>query len=148
MASDLYNNSDKSVTQPEIVELAIQFDVQAIYIEATRVTMSYADEVDKRLRERGYRLNINGNVKNWSGQQGKAQRIYDKAPEIRERFVFLDKSKWGKAYSNFMQCVFSFVVDGKNKHDDAPDVLAMTLVNAFNQRPKLHAVSASLLDRF
>lgn len=144
----VYNNSDKSVTQPEIVTLAIQFDVQSIYIEATRVTMSYADEVDKRLRERGYRLNINGNVKNWSGQQGKAQRIYDKAPEIRERFIFLDKSKWGKAYSNFMQCVFSFVVDGKNKHDDAPDVLAMTLVNAFNQRPKLHAVSASLLDRF
>lgn len=144
----VYNNGDKSVTQPEIVNLAIKFDVQAIFIEATRVTMSYADEVDRRLREQGYRININGNVKNWAGQQGKQQRIFEAAPEIRSRFIFLDKAKWGKAYTNFMQCVFSFVWDGKNKHDDAPDVLAMTLVNAFRQRPKLHAVSASILDKF
>lgn len=144
----VFNNGDKSVTQPEIAQLAIKYNVQALYVEATRVTMSFADELDKRLRSEGFRLNINGSVKNWSGQQGKQQRIYDKAPEIRERFVFLDKTKWNKVYTMFMQNVFMFVAEGKNKHDDAPDVLAMTLVNAFRVKPKIQAVSASILDRF
>ena len=136
------------MTQPEIVEKAKKWSVDAMFIESTRVTMSYADEVDKRLREAGYRVNINGNVKNWNGGVGKAQRIYDKAPEIRERFVFLDKAKWGKTYGQFMQNVFSFVVEGKNKHDDAPDVLAMTIVNALRTRAKLTVMSASVLDAY
>ena len=144
----VYNNADKSVTQPELVSKAKKWFVDAMYIESTRVTMSYADEVDKRLREDGYRLNINGNVKNWNGQEGKAQRIYNKAPEIRERFVFLDKAKWTKDYTQFMQNVFSFVVEGKNKHDDAPDVLAMTLSNAYRPQAKIRVLSRSVLDAF
>ena len=144
----VYNNADKSVTQPEIVSKAKKWFIDALFIESTRVTMSYMDEVDKRLRDDGYRVNVNGNVKNWSGQQGKQQRIYDKAPEIREKFVFLDRTKQGKTYTQFMQNVFSFVVEGKNKHDDAPDVLAMVLTNAYRPSAKIKILQASVLDTF
>lgn len=144
----VYNNADKSVTEPEIAAKVKKWLVDALYIESTRVTMSYADEVDKRLREDGYRVNINGNVKNWNGQEGKTQRIYNRAPEIREKFVFLDKTKWSKAYTQFMQNVFSFVVEGKNKHDDAPDVLAMTLTNAYRPMAKIKIISAGVLDSY
>ena len=146
--SVVYSNGDKGVTQPLIVHEVEKYGLTAMFCESTRVTMSYATEVDDRLKENGIRINVNGNVKNWNGQQGKQQRIYDKAPEIRERFVFLDKTKWNKVYTQFMQNVFSFVVEGKNKHDDAPDVLAMTLVNASRTTPKAMVISASRLDQF
>lgn len=144
----VFNNADKSVTEPEIAAKVKKWFVDRLYIESTRVTMSYADEVDKLLRSDGYRVNISGNVKNWNGQEGKTQRIYNRAPEIREKFVFLDKAKWGKAYNQFMQNVFSFTIEGKNKHDDAPDVLAMTLTNAYRPSARITILSASVLDSF
>ena len=59
-----------------------------------------------------------------SNQKSKEQRIFDRAPDIRERFIFLESGQRSKEYNQFMQNVFSFKIQGKNKHDDAPDVLA------------------------
>jgi len=61
----------------------------------------------------------------------KEQRIFDKAPDIREHFVFLTSDKRSKEYQAFMDNVFSFTINGKNKHDDAPDSLAMASDMAF-----------------
>ena len=144
----VFDKSDKSVTQPLLVSIIEKHDLSAVYIESTRVTASYAEELDKRLRVKGIRVNMQSSVKNWNGQQGKQQRIYDKAPEIRERYIFLDAAHRGKEYNNFMQNVFSFVVEGKNKNDDAPDVLAMGLVHAFRTMARVQVVSASRLDLF
>ena len=144
----VFNKGDKGVTQPLLVSLIKKHDLSAVYIESTRVTASYAEELDKRLREVGIRVNMQSSVKNWNGQQGKQQRIYDKAPEIRERYIFLDARYRDKEYGNFMQNVFSFVVEGKNKNDDAPDVLAMGLVHAFRSVPKVQVIPASRLDFF
>ena len=144
----VYSNGDKSVTQPLIVAAGMKHSISALYIEATRVTASYAAEVDARFRDNGYRVNIQANVKNWNGNRGKQQRIFDKAPEIRERLIFLESGKRDKTYSAFMQNVFSFVVEGKNKHDDAPDCLAMIIVAAFRQNARIQVASAAMLDRF
>ena len=62
---------------------------------------------------------------------GKEQRIFDKAPDIREHMIFLESGKRSKAYELFMQNVFSFSINGKNKNDDAPDSLAMAINMAF-----------------
>ena len=126
ISSVVYSNADKSVTEPLIVEKALEEGVAAIYFEATRTTGSYADEVDQRLRDKGVRLNIVKSVKNWTGV-GKQQRIYDKSPDIKERMVFLDPSQRDREYVRFMQNVYAFTIEGKNKHDDAPDSLAMVM---------------------
>lgn len=120
----VYNNGDKKVTQPEIVERAIRYNVAAMRIEATKMTADYADGIDEELKKREHRVNVEKSTKHYTGN-GKEQRIFDKAPDIREHFVFLEPGLRSKEYEMFMQNVFSFSINGKNKHDDAPDSLAI-----------------------
>lgn len=124
----VFSNKDKFVTEPMIVECAVRNNVQAMYVEGTRVTGTYAEELDKRFRELGYRLNLQRTTKHWASQSGKSQRIYDKAPEIISRVVFRDSKHRDKQYQQAMQQMFSFTVEGKIKHDDFPDSLAMAMV--------------------
>ena len=120
----VYNNGDKKITQPLVVEKAIKHNVAAMRIEATKMTAEYADGIDEELKNRGPRVNVEKSTKHYTGN-GKAQRIFDKAPDIREHFVFLEAGKRTKEYEMFMQNVYSFSINGKNKNDDAPDSLAM-----------------------
>ena len=135
----VYNNSDKTITEPLIVNMAMKHEASAMYVEATLTTRGYMDELDDRFRAKGYRLNIQRTTKHWTGT-GKAQRIFDKAPEIRERMVFLDTPHRSKEYQMFMQNVFAFTVEGKNKHDDAPDSLAMVIALTRSAPTKVRVV--------
>lgn len=126
----VYDNGDKKVTQPLIVHAAKKYGVQAISIEATKMTKGYADGIDEELKAQGYHLNVMTSTSHFTGN-GKEQRIFDKAPDIREHMVFLESGNRSKAYELFMQNVFSFSINGKNKNDDAPDSLAMAVNMAF-----------------
>ena len=129
----VYDNSDKKVTQPLIAEMILKYNVQACSVEATKMTIEYRDGIDKLLRAKGKIINLVGSIKHYTGT-GKQQRIFDKAPEIRERMIFLDPGKRSSAYNRFMQNVFSFKVIGKNKNDDAPDSLAQAIEMAFHSQ--------------
>ena len=120
----VYSNLEKNYTQLEIANKAIENKVNAMYVEGTKMTSSYGEGVEEILKQKGYKCNIITTTKHFTGT-GKEQRIFDKAPEIRERMVFLRQR--GKEYELFMQNVFSFSIIGKNKHDDAPDSLAMAM---------------------
>ena len=137
----VFNNGDKYVTEPMVVNKAIDNDVAAMYIEATRVTSGYAEDIDNRLRAQGKRVNLMATTKHWSSQNGKKQRIFDKAPEIRERMIFRDTRCRDKEYTQFMNQLFAFTMEGKNKHDDAPDSLAMVLYNVTTQMGKIQLMS-------
>ena len=123
----VYNNGDKKITQPKIVQMAIKNNVGIMYIEGTRVTSSYAEGVSDLLNSKGYKLNLQTTTKHWGGGGGKAQRIYNVAPDIKERMIFLTEKKRSKEYQQFMMNVFAFTIEGKVKHDDAPDSLAMAV---------------------
>ena len=122
----VYDNGDKKTTQPHIVDVAIKHNVQAIRVEATKMTAEYAEGIDEELKSKGHRLNVEKTTKHYTGN-GKLQRIFDKAPDIREHMIFLEEGKRSKEYELFMQNVYSFSITGKNKHDDAPDSLAMAI---------------------
>ena len=126
VADVVYNNGDKAVTQPLIVEAVKKYGVQALYIEATKTTSSYTQEVDRKLRDSNIRINVQSSIKHYTGS-GKEQRIFDKAPEIRERMIFRATGSRSRDYELFMQNVYSFTFSKKNKHDDAPDSLAMAI---------------------
>lgn len=134
----VFDNGDKTITQPNIVDKIIRWGVTRVQIEATKSTESYAQELDKMLRAKGHRINIM--TKAAGTRMSKEQRIFDKAPEIRNNFIFLEGGKRSKEYHLFMQNVFSFTMVGKNKHDDAPDSLSMACDMAFNQSRKVEAV--------
>lgn len=125
----VYTDEDKRISQPAIVNAVKKYGVQAITFEATKMTASFADDVDKMLRADGIRINIM--TRPAPSGNGKEQRIFDKAADIREHMHFIVDGKRSKAYVQFMQNVYSFTMNGRNKHDDAPDSLCIAINMAF-----------------
>lgn len=134
----VYSNEDKSITQPLIVNAIKRHNVAAVKVEGTKMTASYGEDIDKALRADGIRVNMRINTSHFTGN-GKRQRIFDKAPDVREHMIFLADGYRSKEYAQFMQSVFSFTVTGKQaKHDDAADSLAMAVDFAmFNRQNKV-----------
>lgn len=127
----VYDNNDKRITQPLIVAQIEKYAVSRVQFEANKMTEAYKEDIDKSLKEKGLRVNIMS--KPAQSNKAKEQRIFDKAPEIREHFLFLESGHRSKAYDLFMQNVYSFKMYGKNEHDDAPDSLAMACDVAFGK---------------
>lgn len=121
----VYDNGDKRVTQPLLAQAVVNHDVAAMRIEANKSTEAYKDGVEEELRKRGKRINLT--TKAAPSDKAKFQRIFDKAPDIREMMIFRESGKRSKPYSLFMQNVFAYKILAKNKNDDAPDSLAMAI---------------------
>lgn len=119
----VYSNSEKNITQPLIANMCLKYSVDVLQIEATKTLQAYVEGLQEKIREIGATTVVHS--KSANNQTSKEQRIYDKAPDIREHFIFLESGKRSKMYDMFMQNVFSFKIEGKNKHDDAPDSLTM-----------------------
>ena len=126
IADVIYDNGDKRVTQPLIVRKVKEHNVQALFIEATKMTIGYVQEVDSALKAEGLHINVQSTTKHFTGT-GKEQRIFDRAPDIRERMIFLESGKRSKEYEMFMQNMFAFSINKRNQHDDACDSLTITL---------------------
>lgn len=130
VADCIYSNEDKSKTEPKIARKVREHNVTAMYVEASKTTSSYAEDIDKLLRSEKIRVNIQTSMKNAIGKN-KNDRIIAAAPDIRTSMIFLESGKRTKEYELFMQNVYSFRILGKNKHDDAPDSLQMAITFAF-----------------
>lgn len=127
VADVVYNDGDKRVTQPGIIAKAQKYNVSVIQAEVNRSTEGFVDGLTEQMKQKGYRCTIK--TKNSSSQTAKWARIFDKAPDIREHFVFLDMGNRSREYTKFMENVFSYKINIsdralKRQHDDAPDSLA------------------------
>ena len=131
----VYDNRDKKVTQPLLVDAVVKYDVAAMQIEATKATEAYKEGVETLLKEKEKKINLT--TKPAPTNIGKEQRIFDKAPDIIQHMIFLEPGKRPKEYEQFMQNVFAFKVYGNNKHDDAPDSLSMAIDMAFRPSSKV-----------
>lgn len=128
----IFSNEDKTVTQPMIVSAIERHGVTAAKIEGTKTTSSYGEDIDKALRAKNIRINLQINTSHWT-TQSKRDRIIAAAPDIRTHMVFLQEGKRTKEYSQFMQNMYAFTfLMKKNAHDDAPDVCAMTIDFSFH----------------
>ncbi len=121
----VYDNGDKRITQPLLANAVLNHDVKAMQIEANKSTKSYAEGVAEELKKHDKHINLT--TKPAPTNIAKYQRIFDKAPDIKEHMIFRESGKRSKEYSLFMQNVFSYKMFGKNKNDDAPDSLAMAM---------------------
>ena len=125
VADVVYDNGDKSRTQPRLVRMAYEHNVSSIYVEASKTTAEYAEDLNLAMRNAGRRINIQTSMKKAKGRQSKEDAIFAASPDIRDHFVFLASGHRSKEYEMFMQNVFAFKMIGKNKNDDAPDSLQM-----------------------
>lgn len=117
----VFDNGDKKITQPLVVDKILEHKVQAVQFEETKTTTDYREKVEEMLKEKGYRTNSYGRPA--PGNFGKRTRIFDKAPEIREMY-FVDAEHRTKPYQKFISNLYTFKMEGKVKHDDAPDSMA------------------------
>ena len=118
----VYSNASKKFTQPTIANRIIEHGIQAVQFECNLSTAAYKEGVEDILKEKGYHCNVTYKVA--PNNVSKEVRIYDKAPEIRDLY-FLEGAKRNSEYEQFMTNVFSFTINGRNKHDDSVDSLAM-----------------------
>ena len=117
----IFNDKDKTVTQPLVVGRVQQHLPHQIRMEANNGGSEYAEKVDDLLIEKGIHINITS--RKAPNTTSKLARIIQFAPEIK-RFYFIDDKHASKEYKQFMKQLTTFVMSGKNPHDDAPDSLA------------------------
>ena len=128
----LFNNKDKSITQPLLAKKLMHYNVSTLDVEVSKTTRSYIEGLQTELDKLGYHCTITTHTA--PQNMAKALRIFDKAPDIRQYFIFRDTGHRTKEYNQFMSNVFSFTVEGKNKNDDAPDSLSMAVTNLFRAK--------------
>lgn len=131
----VFTNTDKTKSQPMVVQKLMKHNVTQLQIEANKTQASFGDEVNKMLKDKGYRCLLTRKAA--GSDKAKWERIWESAPDIRENFIFLDSNYRDKDYNLFMQQVFSFKIEGKNKHDDAPDSLAMLSSMIYKSKRKV-----------
>ena len=137
----LFNNRDKSITQPALAKKLQGNNVGTIDVEVSKTTRAYIEGLQTELDKLGYHCTITTHTA--PQNTSKAIRIFDKAPDIRQYFIFRDSGHRSKEYNLFMQNVFSFTVEGKNRHDDAPDSLSMAVANLF----KIKSATVEIITR-
>jgi predicted phage terminase large subunit-like protein len=118
----VFNKGDKTVTRPAVVAKLKQHLPHMTRVEANNGGDEFCDKVDELLKADGFRLNLSHRKS--PSTMSKLSRIIQVAPEIK-RFYFRDFKHSDSEYRAFMRELTSFVVTGKNPHDDAPDSLAM-----------------------
>lgn len=118
----VFNDGDKTVTRPLIVDCIIKNQVRFVQFEANNGGTEYAEWVENELKARNYRCTVTS--KPAPTNKRKEARIHENAPEIRE-FYYLDNGHRHKEYQLFMNNLYEYKLIGKNKNDDAPDSMAM-----------------------
>lgn len=124
MVDVVFNNGNKTVTQPEIIGKLMTYKPQQVQFEANNGGSEYANDIDTVLRGNNCVLNIS--TRRAPNNQSKLSRIIQYAPDIL-RIHFLDYEHSTAEYRSFMENLCSFVSLGRNEHDDAPDSLAMAM---------------------
>lgn len=123
MQDVVFDNSEKHITQPQIIEKVKKHGLKNIHFEANAGGEGYKDEIIERLREEKIRINV---TSDWApSTKRKDQRIWDCAQDIRE-IHYLEPSLQDKQYRMFMTNLFGFVMGKTSKryHEDAADALA------------------------
>lgn len=129
----VFNNGDKKVTRPLIVEKCTKYHVRTIRFEETKTTADYREWCEKEWKDKGYQINSFGKAA--PNNIAKKDRIFNKAPEIKEMY-FLHPSLRSKEYNAFLKNMREFKMEGKVKNDDAPDSMAQLCDMKFEKRRK------------
>ena len=117
----IFNKGDKYITKPLVVAKTLQHKPNMERFEANNGGDEYAEDIDRLLREQGFKTNIS-----WakaSNQVGKMAKIIQYAPDIKRRFRFLKPELQGDEYKAAMEELGILTQVGKNEHEDSADGL-------------------------
>lgn len=121
----VFDNSEKSVTQPQVLAALKRHHVKWAHFESNAGGEGYKDDIERMLKEdKEYHDVCNFRSDYAPTTMRKDQRIWDNAQDIRELY-YKDPNHRHPQYRKFMQNLFNFTMGrNKKKHEDAPDSLA------------------------
>lgn len=128
----VFDNGDKSITQPKVAYGIYKNRMTAVRFEANAGGEEYKNKVVEMLEKRyGYVLNVTSITAfkvQQKGAESKQLHIFDRAPEIRQMF-FLSPKHQSEDYRKAMAQLTSYTIQGnaRKKKDDAPDSLAKSI---------------------
>lgn len=126
----VFDNGDKKVTRPLIVNTCMRYQVRTIRFEETKTTADYREWCEEEWKKKGFSTNSFGKAA--PNNVAKKDRIFNKAPEIKEMY-FLKSEFRTKEYNAFMKNMRDFKMEGRVKHDDAPDAMSQLCEMKFGQ---------------
>ena len=120
----LFENYAPNVVETNLVSKICQWNPHMIRFESNVAGGKLASDVQQAVKAKNCRTKIETK---WT-QQNKETKILVEAPWVLEHCVFKDDSvlhgdQW-REYRKFLQSLCSYSLEGKNKHDDAPDSMA------------------------
>ena len=115
----LYTKEPMEITEPATAKTLIENNIKEADIESNNGGRGFARAVDKHLLEK---YNSNRCKVRWFHQtQNKRARILSNATWVMEHIYF--PVNWADRWPEFYKAITTYQKEGKNKHDDAPDVL-------------------------
>ena len=120
----LFENYAPNIVEINLVTKICKWNPHMIRFESNVAGGKLAADIQESVKERDCRTKIETK---WT-QQNKETKILVEAPWVMEHCIFKDDSvlhgdEW-REYRKFMQSLCSYSLEGKNKHDDAPDAMA------------------------
>ena len=126
----VYSNGMKTETMPMLADMIRRYRIEYCEIEANKVLESYVLEFQQLLRDMGIRCTVVSKPANTLTH--KHDRIKDKSTDIKSHMIFLEANNRRTHYQKFMDNVYAFRLLDDRQHDDAPDVLAMSIASVFH----------------
>ena len=108
--------------KPRITAKYMEHKVQQARFESNSAGGEIARDIQRRLKEAGGITNITTAFTS----KNKETKILVNSDWVKANCLFWDKTKYpNEDYKRFMNFLTTYSVSGKNKHDDAPDSMAM-----------------------
>lgn len=115
------NNGKPEIVEAQFVELLLKYKVQLCRFESNAAGGKVADKVEGELKNRGGITHITRKYTT----SNKETRIQVNSSVVRNKFLFKAQFDKTDAYGIAMRMLTSYVLSGKNKHDDVPDALSL-----------------------
>ena len=115
------DNGPPEIVEPRLTAKCLEHRVHMARFESNSAGGRVAEKIQNEVKARGGRTKIETKY----STANKETKIIMASPWVMEHILFKDVSKRSKEYRKFVNFVCTYTLQGKNKHDDAVDALAM-----------------------
>lgn len=114
--------SDYEQQYEALADMIVRYQVQSVEFESNMGGDRVAEEVNKRVLDKGWICNIT----DAPTEKNKEARILQCAAWIKQHVIFKDRSLYPprSGYNTMMKQLTGYTVVGRNKNDDIPDCLS------------------------
>jgi len=114
----IYTKKPMEFTEPAVAEMLAKHRPETCYIESNNGGRGFTRNVESQTRQMG---NTRTYFDTFTQTQNKNVRIFTHSNDVNNMIVFPED--WERRWPDFARTVISYRKEGRNAHDDAPDVL-------------------------